>query len=117
MVDSLLDHLSRSQRISEGITNFRLVFCYTIVHHHTFSHHFLHTELSLPPFPIPHHRLSIIPRRIKNVIPMPPDSIPLKQIREPQAHRNLFFRNQLIPILRLANNELPNLDLISPLPI
>lgn len=47
------------------------------------------------------------------MIPMPPNPIPLEQIREPQARRYLFLRDNLIPILRLTNHKLANLQHIS----
>jgi hypothetical protein len=43
------------------------------------------------------------------MIPMPTHTISLEQIREPQARRDLFFRNKVISILRGADDEFSKL--------
>lgn len=63
-----------------------------------------------PLSPLSSDSLGKIPRLIKNVIPMPPNTLSLEQIREPQSSRNLRLMHKLIAeILRFANYELTNL--------
>lgn len=51
----------------------------------------------------------IVSRLIEDMIPVPPDTLSLEQIREPQASRDLRFMHKLISVLRLANDELADL--------
>lgn len=48
------------------------------------------------------------------MIPVPPDTLSLEQIREPQPSRNLRLMQKLVSVLRLANDEFTNLhDMVS----
>jgi hypothetical protein len=53
--------------------------------------------------------LSIIPRRIKNMIPMSPNALTLEQVRESQTRRDLLLAYDFMSIFRLANDEFANL--------
>jgi hypothetical protein len=64
------------------------------------------TPLTFPPLPL---TSSIVARLLENMIPMPPDAVSLEHIRESQAARDLVFRNDVVSIFRLANDEFTNL--------
>jgi hypothetical protein len=57
--------------------------------------------------------LSIIPRLVENVILMSPDSLALKQRREPQAVGYIFLWDHVVSILWLADDEFGDLCLSS----
>lgn len=73
----------------------------------TFSYHSPSSTPSTNPLLNAH--LRIIPRLIKDMIPMPTHTISLEQIREPQARRDLFFRDKVVSILRGADDEFSKL--------
>jgi hypothetical protein len=47
------------------------------------------------------------------MIPMSAHTISLEQIREPQARRDLFFRDKVVSILRGADDEFSKLGIIN----
>ena len=78
-----------------------------------YTHRTLHltTTTSFSALEIPMHSLllSIVPRLIEHMVPMPPDSLTLEQIREPQPRRDLTLMQDIISVLRLADDKLTHL--------
>jgi hypothetical protein len=44
------------------------------------------------------------------MIPMPPDPIPLEQVRESQSRMHLILEDEVVSILWLTDDELAKLD-------
>lgn len=54
-------------------------------------------------------QLSIIPRLIKNMIPMPSNTLSLEQIREPETREDLAFMDEFVSVFWLADDKFTDL--------
>lgn len=74
-----------------------------------------------PPFPLPSPFLfslsksssrysSVVPRLIEDMVPMPPDTLALEQLREAKTSRNLILMHEFITVFWFANDELTDLE-------
>lgn len=53
--------------------------------------------------------LRIVPRLIKDMVPVPPDALSPEQRREPQTRRDLAFVDELVSVFGLADDEFADL--------
>lgn len=59
------------------------------------------------------HCLGIVPRLVEDMISMPPDTLTLEEVREAQTRCYLRFMNNVVSVLRLVNDELSELWVVS----
>lgn len=56
-----------------------------------------------------HTPLRIVPRLIKDMVPVPPGALSPEQRREPQTRRDLAFVDELVSVFGLADDEFADL--------
>jgi hypothetical protein len=66
-------------------------------------------RLPLPPYYDELRNLSIVPRLIENMVPMSPHTLSLEELREPKAGGDLRFRDDVLAVFWLADDEFANL--------